>query len=50
MLRVMSLAEEEIPQAQFFGFDFELLDDRNHSFPPLGWIGWQLCMSKFNGR
>ncbi len=34
MLGIMNLAQEEIPEAEFAGFRFELFDDRDDRLPP----------------
>jgi hypothetical protein len=49
ILRIVSFAEKEIPQAKPFRFDFELFDDWDHRLPPVNWISRQLGMGEFNG-
>lgn len=49
MLRVMRLAEEEVPQPKLTCFHLQLLDHRNHGLPSLYRIFRNLRMREFHG-
>lgn len=50
MLRVMQLAQEQVPQASRLGLAFQLFHDRRDDLPPLDGVVRDLRMVEVFGR
>ena len=50
VLRVVGLAQEQIPQSEFLCLHFELLDNRNYRVPSRVRISRELCVCYWNCR